>query len=90
MDKLDVDLLKSVSVNIKNIVNLQEYGFHDRHHSYTKDLEDMTLGELILLTNNFTIHKGLRNIGDKKLILLKQIIINTEEYKQMIKQVTKN
>lgn len=88
MDNLDVDLIKSISVNVKKIVNLQEFGFHNRHHMYMKKLEDMTLGELVLITNNFKTHKGLRNIGDKKLELLKTIIIDTKEYKHMIKLIT--
>lgn len=44
---------------------------------------NITLGELIIKTNNLKTHRYLRNIGDKKAGLLFDAIRNTKEYKQI-------
>ena len=45
-----------------------------------RQLRDLTLAEIILMTSNFTVSKNLNQVGEVKLDLIKEEIEKTDEY----------
>lgn len=48
-------------------------------------LKGLGLGELIMISNDFTDHRRLNQIGKIKLKMLKNLIVKSEAYKRVVK-----
>jgi hypothetical protein len=80
MRLINISELELIYKKVGKITNLREYGFGE---GVADTIGNMTLGEVLLRTNNLATHIGLRNVGDKNLNYLRQAIRETKEYKAL-------
>lgn len=81
----DMDAVQSFSTPVAYLIDLDGLGLVE---GAKRQLRELSLVEIVLLTSNFTVSKNLNQVGSVKLELIKKEIEKTDEY-QAVKNIIK-
>ena len=75
-----MDNIKNVITPVTSLIDVEELGLVE---SAKVQLRSLNLGELILISDDFTKHNRLNQIGEVRLDKIREQIIESKEYKEI-------